>query len=85
MNQDQKRYLRGLLDEKNESLKQLDIVIDRCRKDVSTYLQPYLPIESIIGEIQIDYAVSAILEMKNRLEERKALVDEIDKIKAEIA
>jgi hypothetical protein len=85
MNQDEKRTLNGLRVEKEEKLRQLDIVIDRCRKDVSTYLRPYLPLSSVIDELQIDYALSAMIEMRDRMGERKALVDEIENLKKELA
>ena len=64
---------KGLIEEKRERLKQLEIKIDRLTKDISYYLYNMDGIEAI----KVDHADQAMTELVAAVREYKALAGEL--------
>ncbi len=73
---------KGLLEEKREKLKELNIRADRLVKDVNFYLFPTVT-EGIDG-LEIDHARQAMDDLVKTVDEFKSLQREIKRIEEEL-
>ncbi len=67
---------KGLLEEKRERAKQLEIKIDRLTKDISYYLYNL----DGIPAMRVDHAEQAMEELVSAVREYKALVAELKEL-----
>jgi len=70
---------KGLIEEKRERLKQLDIKIDRLIKDINYYLYNLDGIEAM----RVDHAEQAMEELVTAVREYKALTCELKEMTGE--
>lgn len=76
----ERTYRQGLLVEKQEKIRELEIKADRLRKDINYYLFSATGIEGM----QFDHARQAFEELTRAVDEYKIIKEEIKRIEEEL-